>query len=176
MNLRPEYIEQAFTKFAKAVIKRARYNLTREGHKASGKLYKSLDNWEVKVSKAGSVTLVFAYEEYGDYQDKGVKGAANFKSHRMKEPTPYKYKNKMPPFKDLERWVKLKGIQFRDGKGRFQSHRSTAFRIQRSIFQKGIPQTLFFTKPFRQNFKKLPPDILKAFGDDLDSFLGGINR
>lgn len=174
--LEPDYVQQTFERFAKAVVKQARSNLTRGNHKASGKLYKSLDKWSVKVSKAGSVTLVFAYEEYGDYQDKGVKGAANFRRHRMKEPTPYKFTNKMPPLKDLERWVKMKGIQFRDGKGRFQSHRSTAFRVQRSIFQKGIPQTLFFTKPFRQNFKKLPPDILKAFGDDIEGFLGGINR
>ena len=165
------FIEQSFTKFAKLVVKRARYNLTREDHNASGKLYKSLDNFSVSVSSGGSLSLVFDMPEYAQYLDKGVKGAANFKSHKMAEFTPFRYKDKMPPLKDLKQWVKTRGLKFRDKKGRYITQDSTAAIIQRSVYQKGVPQTLFFTKAFRTQFKKLPTDILSSFGDDVDRFL-----
>lgn len=169
--LNNEYIKQTFERFAKVVVKQARTNLTKGGHKASGLLYKSLADWTIDVSKAGSVSLKFELPEYAVYQDKGVKGAANFKSHRMAEFTPYKFKDKMPPQKEIKNWVRTKSIRFRDKKGRFISHEQTAFIIQRSIYQKGIPQTLFFTKPFRRGYSKLPSDIIKAFGQDVDRFL-----
>ena len=152
------------------VVKQARTNLTKGGHKASGSLYKSLADWTIDVSKAGSVSLRILPES-AVYLDKGVKGAANFKSHRMAEFTPYKFKDKMPPQKEIKDWVRTKSIRFRDKKGRFISYEQTAFAIQRSIYQKGIPQTLFFTKPFRRWYSKLPSDILKAFGQDVDRLL-----
>ena len=160
--LNPSLTALAFERFAKAVVRKAKGNLTRNGHKNTGALSKSLDNWEVEVSKQGSVSLTFSYEDYGEYQDKGVKGAANFKSHRMKEATPYRFKDKMPPKKPIEAFIKAKGIDI------------DAFVIQRSIFQRGIPQTLFFTKPFRDSFKDLPENILDAFGGDVDKFLNNI--
>lgn len=169
--LKPDFIQQSFTRFAKLVVKQARYNLTREKHRASDTLYKSLDNWTVSVTGGGSVVLEFDMPEYAQYLDKGVKGAANFKSHKMAEFTPFRYKDKMPPLKDLKAWVKTRGIKFRDKKGRYITYDSTAAIIQRSVYQKGIPQTLFFTKPFRTQFKKLPQDILSSFGDDVDRFL-----
>lgn len=154
-----KFVEIAFTRFAKAVIKQARSRLTKGGHKVSGDLYKSLDKWAVKVGRGGSVSLTFSYEDYGEYQDKGVKGAANFKSHKMTEFTPYKYKDKMPPISAIKNFVKSKGIN------------ASPYAIQTSIYQKGIPQTLFFTKPFRQQFKNLPGSIINAFGDDVERFL-----
>jgi hypothetical protein len=160
--LKPSLTELAFERFAKAVVRKAKGNLTRDGHKNTGALYRSLDNWELKVSKQGSVSLTFSYEDYGEFQDKGVKGAANFKSHKMTEATPYRFRDKMPPKKPIEAFIKAKGIDV------------NAFVIQRSIFQKGIPQTLFFTKPFRDSFKALPENILDAFGGDVDNFLKNI--
>lgn len=164
--------EIAFERFAKAVVKQAKSNLTREKHRVTSKLYKSLDNWDVKVSRNGSVTLEFNMEDYGVFQDRGVKGAKTRKAPNQRENTPYKFTNKMPPFKDLRKWVQARGFQFRDSKtGRFKSYDQTARTIQRSIFNKGIPQTLFFTKPFRRQFDNLPENILDAFGRDVDRFL-----
>ena len=162
--LDPVRVEISFEKFARAVVKKAKANLTRGGHRISSKLYNSLDNWKVDVSKNGSVSLTFGYEDYGEFQDKGVKGAANFKCHWMKEFTPYKFRDKMPPRKGIKDFIKAKGID------------APAFVIQRSVYEKGIPQTLFFTKPFRDQFKELPETILGAFGNDVESFLNNINK
>jgi len=167
-----KYLTQSLEKFAKAVVKQSRSNLTRGGHKATGALYKSLDNWKVEVSPRGSVLLKFNMEDYGDFQDKGVKGAANFKAHKMKEFTPFKFKphaqgeffKKAPPIKDISKWVKLKNIN------------ASPWAIQRSIYQKGIPQTLFFTKPFRKQFKNLPQDIIQAFAADVDDWLSFVRK
>lgn len=166
-----EFIKISFERFAKAVVKQARANLTRNKHNVSGELYKSLDNWTVEVSKGGSISLKFSMAEHGEFQDRGVKGADPTKSHKMKESTPYKYTSKKPPIKDLEKWVKAKRFQFRDSKGKFKSYRDTAFIVQNSVYNKGIPQTLFFTRPFKSKFKDLPGSLISAFGDDVERFL-----
>ena len=160
--LNPSLTALAFERFAKAVVRKAKGNLTRNGHKNTGALHQSLDKWEVEVSKQGSVRLTFSYEDYGEYQDKGVKGAANFKSHKMTEPTPYRFRKYEPKIKPIRDWIQQKGLDL------------NVFAVRRSIFQKGIPQTLFFTKHYRDSFKDLPENILDAFGGDVDNFLNNI--
>ena len=51
------------------------------------------------------------------------------------------------------------------------SYNSTAFLISRSIWNKGLKPSLFFTKPFEKAFKTLPDKILKAYGLDVEEFL-----
>jgi hypothetical protein len=66
-------------------------------------------------------------------------------------------------------WVKRKRIQFKDRKsGKFLSYKSTAYLIRNSIWHKGIETTNFFTKPFEEAFKKLPDDLVEAFGLEVD--------
>ena len=60
--------EKALEKYAKYVIQQSRSNLTRKGNKSSGKLYQSL-GYKIQGSK-----VKFESEEYGVYQDQGVKG------------------------------------------------------------------------------------------------------
>lgn len=167
-----EFVQQSFERFAKAVVKQAKSNLTRGKHRTTGELYKSLDNWKVQVGRGGSVSLVFEMPDYAAYQDRGVKGADNSKSHKMREFTPYRYTSKMPPLKEIQKWVSTRRFQFRDREsGRFKSYEQTARTIQRSIYQKGIPQTLFFTKPFKRNFERLPDDVLDAFQKDVEKWI-----
>lgn len=154
--LRPDAMEFALSRFAKAVVKQARANLTRKGHKFTGDLYKSLDKWEVKVTK-NSIYISFSMEEYGDYQDLGVKGAANFKSHKMQRFTPYRYTDRVPPAKALREWAKSKGLN--------------EYAVARNIYKKGIPQTLFFTKAFESQVGNLPETILEVFGGDVENAL-----
>ena len=72
----------------------------------------------------------------------------------------------------INKWVKRKGIQFRDRKsGRFLSYQSTAFLISRSIYQKGIKPSLFFTKPFVAAFKRLPDELIEAYSLGLEKDL-----
>jgi hypothetical protein len=52
------------------------------------------------------------------------------------------------------------------------SYEQTGYLISRSIFQKGIKPSLFFTKPFEAGYKKyIDTDLFKAFGQDLDTIV-----
>lgn len=154
--------------FAKYVIQQSRSNLTKGGKKASGALYSSL-GYNVEQTAKG-FSLSFEMEDYGTFQDLGVKG----KSKQDKAPnSPYRFGSgsgkKGGLTKGIDKWVRLKGIQFRDKKsGRFLSYKSTAFLITRSIYQTGIKASLFFTKPFTKAFKRLPDDLVKAYSIGLE--------
>lgn len=153
--------------FAKYVIQQSRSNLTK-GKKGSGDLYNSL-GYKVQQTAKG-FSLSFEMENYGTFQDLGVKG----KSSSAKAPnSPYKFGSgrgkKGGLTKGIDKWVKRKGIQFRDKKsGRFLSYVSTAFIITRSIYETGMKASMFFTKPFRAAFKRLPDELLEAYAIGLE--------
>ncbi|QGG54159.1 hypothetical protein [Lysinibacillus pakistanensis] len=74
--------------------------------------------------------------------------------------------------KGIDKWVRRKGIQFRDRKtGQYMSYNSTAFLITRSIYNKGIALSLFFTKPFENAFKRLPNEVVEKFGLEVDELI-----
>ena len=154
--LNQENVYQVLDKFRKRVIAEARKNLTRMNKNASKDLHSSLDS-ELNVSKQ-SFSLQFFMMEYGEYLDKGVSGK------KKKYNTPYSYTNKMPPSKVFEKWVKQKGIQGRDKKGRFIKRKSLTYLIARSVFNNGIKPSMFFTKPFEREFDKLDNDLIEASG------------
>ena len=164
-------VEKELKNFAKYVVTKARINLRGDDKNSSGKLAKSLDS-NVKVSK-NSFELSFLMEDYGIFQDKGVKG----KSSSAKAPnSPFKFGSgtgrKGGLSEGINKWVKRKRFQFRDKKsGRFLSYDSTAFLISRSIYQKGIAPSLFFTKPFEKAFKGLNKDLVEAYKLDVEALM-----
>lgn len=157
------YTYQALNSFKKFVIQQSRSRLTKGRKNVNKKLYNSIDG-DVKVS-ANSISLSFFMEDYGVFQDKGVSGT------KQKYNTPFSYTSKRPPRKTLEKWISKRRFQFRDKKGKFMSYKSMSFLIQRSIFEKGIKPSLFFTKPFEQGFKKLPDELIEAYGLDVEELL-----
>lgn len=159
-----EEVNKELTKFAKAVIKQSRANLTRKGKNSSKDLYKSLD-YELNVSQ-NSFSLSFLMESYGMFQDKGVSGK------KKKYKTDYKYTNKMPPAKAFDKWMIRKGLDgVRGEDGKFIKRKSLAYLIARSVYNNGIKPSLFFTKPFDNEFKKMPEELLEKFGLDVEKFL-----
>ncbi len=68
---------------------------------------------------------------------------------------------------------KKRNIRLRDEKGQYKkgNYKTIGFLIARSIFEKGIKPSLFFTKPFERAFKRLPEDLREAFGEDLNKLL-----
>tara|TARA_R110001599_G_scaffold5732_1_gene28528 strand:+ start:593 stop:1120 length:528 start_codon:yes stop_codon:yes gene_type:complete len=164
-------VEKELKNFAKYVVTKARINLRGSDKNSSGKLAKSLDS-DVKVSK-NSFQLAFLMEDYGVFQDKGVRG----KSSSAKAPnSPFKFGSgtgrKGGLSEGINKWVKRKRFQFRDKKsGRFLSYDSTAFLISRSIYQKGIAPSLFFTKPFEKAFKGLNKDLVEAYKLDVEALM-----
>lgn len=162
-------LEKALNDFKKYVIKESRTNLTRMKKNASKRLYNSIKG-EYKYNKK-TFDVLFEMEEYGYYQDKGVNGVDK-KYPGVKGG----YTNKMPPPSKLDKWTIRKGIAPRDKSGKFITRKSLNFLIARAIYKNGIKPSLFFTKPFEKAMKRLPDEIVKAYGLDIDEFLENINR
>ena len=152
-------IQDLLNDFRSNVIREAKRNLTSQN--TSGRLSKSLKSY-VKESK-NSIQISFEMEDYGFYQDRGVQGTKGGKSLDG-----YKYTNKMPPPKAFDKWNVKKGIAPRDKKGKFIKRKSLNFLIARSIFEKGIKPTLFFTKPFEKFYKRLPNELVEKYGLDME--------
>lgn len=148
-------------KFAKYVIQQSRTNLTKGKKNSSKALYNSL-GYNIKETSKG-VSIEFLMDEYGIYQDKGVSGK------KKKYNTPFSYKDKMPPSSALDKWAVRRGIAPRDKSGKFIPRKSINYLIARSIFNKGIKPSLFFTKPFEKGFKNLPPELIKGFINDIEN-------
>lgn len=142
--------------FRDYVIKQARTNLSRLKKNSSRKLYDSIKG-EIKAMP-NSLRLYFDMADYGFFQDKGVSGT------KKKYDTPFSYTNKMPPPKAFDKWIVKKGIAPRKKDGKFTTRKGLKFAIARSIFEKGIKPSLFFTKPFEAAFKNLPNEMIEAYG------------
>jgi hypothetical protein len=156
--------EEILNKFAKRVIQQSRTRLTKGKKNASKDLYNSL-RYDLTTSAAAFI-LNFFMEEYGIYQDRGVSGK------KRKYNTPFSYKDKMPPPKALDKWMVRRNIKgTRDAQGRFIKRKSLQYLLARSIYNKGIKPSNFFTKSFEQAFDKLPEDVVKAYRLDLEEFL-----
>ena len=156
--------KESLEKFRKFVAQQSRSRLSKARKNDSKGLYKKLDG----VLKVSPNSFKLSWNlGYGNFQDKGVSGT------EKKYDTPYSYKSKMPPIKPLADWAKRKGIKLRDEKGKFKKggYKTLGFLIARSIQRKGIKPSLFFTKPFEQGFKKLPDELLEAYGLDVEEFL-----
>lgn len=157
--------------FGKRVKQQSKSSLTQKKKKDRGELYDSID-YEVKVSK-NSFQLSFKMADYGIFVDKGVKG----KKSSSKAPTsPFRFGSgtgqKGGLTDGITGWVTRKRIQFKQrGTGKFLSYKATAFLITRAIYNKGIETSNFFTKPFNNEFKKLPEEVVKAYGLEVNSFL-----
>ena len=169
-------VKDELNRFAKYVISQSRANLTRGKKNSSKELYNSLDS-NVKVSK-NSFELTFLMEEYGVFQDKGVKGTKS--NYVENKDSPFSYKSKggknglkgMPPPKAFDKWIIRKGLKgIRDNKGQFISRKSLQFMIARSVFEKGVKASLFFTKPFEKGFKGLNKDLVEAYKLDVEALM-----
>ena len=149
-------LQKELDKFKNFVISESQKNLRKLG-KDGGKLYDSIQA-RVKANP-NSFEMEFSMEEYGLYQDKGVSGT------EKKYNTQYKYTTKAPPPKEFDKWAVRKGLAPRKN-GKFASRKSLQFALSRFIFKNGIKPSLFFTRPFEKAYKKLPQDLVDAFGVD----------
>jgi hypothetical protein len=82
----------------------------------------------------------------------------------------------MPPPKAFDKWTVRKGLAPRGKGGQFKSRKGLNFAIARSIFEKGIKPSLFFTKPFEAAFKKLPDDLVDSYGLDVVDLFDSIMK
>ena len=172
--LKAKNVEKALDKFGKAVVQQSRSRLTKTSSNFSKELYNSI-GYDKQVSKGGkSFSFSFEMEDYGMFQDQGVKGVGGVRKStslfnrrnnkgklwKQKAPkdTPFSYKEgKKPSVKHFEKWAKAKGL--------------SPFAVRELVYHEGLKAKKFFTTSFEQQFAKLPDEIVEAFNLDLDNFL-----
>lgn len=176
--------QETLDRFIKHVVSQAKKNLTTSGKNASKKLYNSIKG----ESKAfpNSIGIYFDMEEYGFYQDQGVRGAnpnalpdgAKNKGKQNAPNSPFKFGSGSGPkgglTKSLDKWIIRRGIAPRGKGGQFMSRKSLKFLIARSIYMAGIKPSLFFTKPFEAAFKNLPDDLIESYGFEVEDLFNDI--
>jgi hypothetical protein len=167
-----EKVNKTILMFRDYVIRESKNNLKSSGRNNTSSLANSIKG-EI-VTEDGFTIVGFKMNDYGMFVDQGVKG----KTSSTRAPnSDFKFGSgtgkKGGLTKGINQWVKQKGFQFRDRKsGRFLSYESTAYLITRSIFNKGIKPSLFFTKPFEAGYKKyIDVDLVKAFGQDVETMV-----
>lgn len=154
-------VQKLLDDFRDKVIAEAKQGLPRD----TGGLAKSLKSY-VKESP-NSIQISFSMNEYGWYQDRGVKGVSSGKSL-----SGYQFGTgsgqKGGLTKGINQWVQRKQIQFRNKEtGQFMSYEQTARTIIRSIWRKGIKPSMFFTRPFEKYYKKLPKEVTEKYALDM---------
>jgi len=173
MNNRQEVLDR----FIKHVVSQAKKNLTTSGKNASKKLYNSIQG-EAKAFP-NSIGIYFDMEEYGFYQDQGVKGANPSKVSKNAKIRGQQAPNSQFRFGsgshsgtwntfmgNLEKWAKRRNIRLRDEKGKFKkgNYKTIAQVIGKNIYARGLKPTLFFTKPFEAAYKNLPDELIDKYG------------
>ena len=166
--------EKSIQTFADYVIKEAKINLAKKDNQ-DGKLANSLTS---KISQTSSEFIVkFFMENYGIFQDKGVRGVESYYADEATSGSPFSYKSKggkfglkgMPPPKAFDKWTVRKGLAPRDKRGRFLPRKTLDFLIARSIFKKGIRATSFFSEPLKMGEKIFADQFLKALAKDIEN-------
>jgi len=176
--------EEAVMKaFAERVIRAARLNLgatrsiryndgsfKRRRNVSTGKLKDTITS---VTGIAPHPAVDFFFERYGVFLDEGVDGV----KYRAPGNSRFSFRKRQPPTRFIEEWMRQRRIKVRDLKtGQFikqsaQNKKTAAFLIGRSIKQRGIPKTEWFSQAFRQELDKLPPEFLEALNKDVEEFL-----
>jgi len=176
-------VQKELEKFGKYVVKQAKSNLTRKKRNVSKDLYNSIKYKTYNnINEQG---VRFQMMPYGKFIDEGVKGASpsslpkgskNYAKQQAPN-SPYSFgrggSNKGGGIrKGIDQWVVRKKVfkgKVRDKKGQFIPRKSLVFMLTRSVFLSGIKPSMFFTKPFNQAMKNLPPELQGAFVKDIEN-------
>lgn len=163
-------VQKELNVFAKYVVSQSRANLTRGKKNVTKELWQSVA-YDLNVSK-NSFGLEFLMDDYGVFQDRGVKG-----THKGKSLDNFSYKKSSNLVgveyhtKTFAKWAKKKGLQFRNKKGQYTTHEQTGYMLANIIKKNGIKPSMFFTKPFKKAFSNLDKDIVKAFRLDVEELI-----
>jgi len=133
-------ITKAQEDWAKLVVANARSILIRNKKVATRTL---VDSISYKVNSKNQIKFTYAPE--GKYVQSGRRRGARF-----------------PPPAPISRWIREKGIQGRDKKGRFISNKSLTFLISRGISENGIKPLPFINIAIKETKKQLAVAVKKA--------------
>lgn len=166
-------VGNALFEIAQSIINKSIDNLEKKGNVATGNLISKM-KIENYSEKNGNVSLEIVMPDYAEYLDKGVNGI------EVGYGSPYSYKSKMPPTKEIRKWLVKRGRKARADKYKPVSTtdrknkrlrkavsendtNSLAFAIARSIYKRGIKPTKFLSKAIKDTQKEFRDKISKAF-------------
>ena len=147
-----EKFSSEVTKNAKSILRKKKKNSSLEAS-ISAQVVKQNDRFE----------LQFFMNDYWEYVDAGVKGAGGKRADKkidgklvqgkpwkLKKVTnnKFKYTDKAPPISVFGNWIKKKGLQPRDAKGKFTSTLGLKHALSKVVFHTGIETTNFFEDSF----------------------------
>lgn len=162
--------QKALKSFSDYVIQQSRTRLTKKNQNYTSELYNSLKYDFVKADDG--FIIDFKMQDYGEFQDRGVKGVNSNYIENKNSPFSYKPSSKLRGLEYhtgiFSKWAKFRGLQPRDKKGRFGSYKTMGYILADSIKKKGIKATMFFTKSFEMGFEKLPKELQEAFAIDVE--------
>ena len=170
-------MQKELNDFGKYVVQQSRTNLTKGKHNATKELYNSIAYFPKKTSQGFNIT--FDMEDYGMYQDQGVKGVKSNYIENRRSPFSYKASSNLKGVEYhtgkqssdglgvLGKFAKRMRLQPRDKTGKFGSYKTMGFILANSIKEKGIRASMFFTKPFIKAFKRYPQEVTQAYVLDL---------
>jgi len=176
-------VQDILNEFRDYVINEAKINAPKD----LGSLRNSIKGY-VKESP-NSIQISFEMDEYGWYQNEGVKGAnpsnvsPNAKIRGQQAPNSrFKFgsgskRGTWSTFvNSIEKWAKRKNLRFRNEKGQYAkgSYKSLAYVVARNIYSRGLKPSLFFTKPFEQAFKQLPNGLVEKYGLEAEQLFNDI--
>jgi hypothetical protein len=163
------------------IIEDSKKNLAKQGK--VGKLYESIEGSTVYETK-DKIYFNIEMEDYGLFQDKGVKGADPSKQivkDKYRKPqqapnSPYKFGsgNMKGTFDDFAKsvgdWAKGKGFRLRDEKGRFVrgTYETIGKIIARNIYYRGLKPSLFLTNAFEKAQNDIGSRLEKALKLDTE--------
>jgi len=164
------YTQKALKSFSDYVIQQSKTRLTKKDRNYTSELYNSL-KYDFEKSDDGFI-IDFIMQDYGEFQDRGVKGVNSNYIENKNSPFSYKPSSKLRGLEYhtgiFSKWAKFRGLQPRDKKGRFGSYKTMGYILADSIKKKGIKATMFFTKSFEMGFEKLPQELQEAFAVDVE--------
>tara|TARA_R110002050_G_scaffold18260_5_gene53450 strand:- start:255 stop:812 length:558 start_codon:yes stop_codon:yes gene_type:complete len=166
--------------FNKSVVRAAKLRLKSKGHNVTSKLYKSIKGSINKRKRDSIMTLEFFMAKYGKFLDQGVKGTKSNYIENKSSPFSFNKNKKSIGSKNIEGWVKKRNLRFRNKKtGRFErgTVKSLTFLIARSIHEKGIKRTMFFTRGLKKRYALLPSKLATSLATDMVSdFTRGMKK
>jgi hypothetical protein len=118
--------------------------------------------------------------KHGKFINDGVKGVKKDKTDNSGlkiGDRKFSYKagvENRPPTRVFDKWVVKRGLAGRNKQGQFVSRESLKFAIATHVQNVGLETTNFFTKPFESAFKRLPDELVEAYGLEVESLLKSV--
>ena len=174
-------LERFLDSYGKEVVKKAKKNLVAAG-KGGGKLERSIKSKVVKFAKG--FILKWEMADYGEFQDKGVKGKGGKIGKKSiggrryyttwegkRKDSPYKFGSgrgkKGGLRKGIASFIRKKGLQPRSKGGQYMSTKSLIFMFSRSVYIRGIHGISFFQNSLMRGMKTFAKRYADAIAKDI---------